>query len=65
MLINQKRKKAFEPQTVGGKTNENAKDCGSSFNIYCKLNKIDGKDKILMYEMCLSDAAKTLVFNVI
>ena len=29
-----------------------------SFNNNCKLNKIDGQGKILMFEMCLSGASK-------
>ena len=50
--------KVFEPQYFGGKNTENAKEFLSSFNNYCKLNKIDGQEKILMFEMSLSGAAK-------
>ena len=41
MVKYHKTKKVFEPQYVGGKTTENAKKYLSSFNNYCKLNKID------------------------
>ena len=51
-------KKVFETQSFEGKNTENAKECSSSFNNYCKLNKIDGQDKMLMFEMWLSGAAK-------
>ena len=50
----------FEPQSFGGKTTENTKNFLSSFNNYCKLNKIDGQKKMLIFEMCLSSAAKCL-----
>ena len=44
--------------TFGDKTSENAKLFLSSFNNYCKLNRIYGLDKMLMFEMCLSATAK-------
>ena len=40
-----KTKKVFEPQYFGGKNTENAKECLSSFNNYCKLNQIDEHEK--------------------
>ena len=46
-------KKVFEPQYFGGKTPETAKEVLSSFNNYCKPNKIDGHEKMLTFEMCL------------
>ena len=58
MVKYHRTKKVFEPQYFGGKTTENAKEFLSSFNNYCKLNKIDGQEKILMFEMSLSGAAK-------
>ena len=58
MVKYHKTKKVFEPQYFGGKNTENAKEFLSSFNNYCKLNKIDGQEKILMFEMCLSGSAK-------
>ena len=53
-----KTKKVFEPQYFGGKTTENAEECLSSFNNYCKLNKIDGQEKMLTYEICFCGTAK-------
>ena len=32
----------------------------SSFKDYCKLNKIDGQENMLMFEMCLAGSAKCL-----
>ena len=58
MVKYHKTKKVFEPQYFGGKTTENEKEFLSSFNNYCKLNKIDGQEKMLMFEMCLSGSAK-------
>ena len=58
MVKYHKTKNVFDPQYFGGKTTENAKESLSSFNNYCKLNKIDGQEKILMFEMCLSGSAK-------
>ena len=58
MVKYHRTKKVFEPHYFGGKTTENAKEFLSSFNNYCKLNKIDGQEKILMFEMSLSGAAK-------
>ena len=58
MVKYHRTKKVFEPQYFGGKTTENAKEFLSSFNNYCKLNKIDGQEKILMFEMSLSGSAK-------
>ena len=58
MVKYHRTKKVFEPQYFGGKTTENEKEFLSSFNNYCKLNKIDGQEKILMFEMSLSGAAK-------
>ena len=45
MVNYHKTKKVFEPQYFGGKTRENAKEFLSSFNNYCKLNKIVGQEK--------------------
>ena len=45
MVKYHKTKKVFEPQYFGGKTTENAKEVLSSFNNYCKLNKIDRQKK--------------------
>ena len=58
MMKYHKTKMVFEPQYFGGKTTENAKKFLSSFNNYCKLNKIDGQEKMLTFEMCLCGAAK-------
>ena len=57
-MVKYRTKKVFEPQYFGGKTTENAKEFLYSFNNYCKLNKIDGQEKILMFEMSLSGSAK-------
>ena len=46
-------KNAFEPPTFRNKTMENACKFLSSLNNCCKLNQIDGQDKIFMFEMCL------------
>ena len=40
-----KMKNTFEPPTFGGKTCQNAKNFLSSFNNYCKLNRIHGQEK--------------------
>ena len=53
-----KTRKSFEPQEFGGKTTENGKDFMTSFNNYCQLNNIDGPEKILTFEMCLTGTAK-------
>ena len=45
MVKYHKTKKVFAPQYFRGKTTENAKECLSSFNNNCKLNKIDGQEK--------------------
>ena len=55
---NNKTRKSFEPQEFGGKTTENAKEFMTSFNNYCRLNNIEGTEKILTFEMCLSGTAK-------
>ena len=39
-----KMKNAFEQPTFGGKTHHNAKEFLSSFNNYCKLNRIQNAD---------------------
>ena len=51
-------KNAFELPTFGGKACENVKELLSSFNKYCKLNRIHGQNKMLMFEMCLRGVAK-------
>ena len=58
MLKFNKMEYVFELPTFGGRTSENAKEFLSSFNNYCKLNRIDGQDKMMMFEMCLSSTAK-------
>ena len=58
MVKYHKTKKVFEPQYFEGKTTENMKEFLSSFNNYCKLNKIDRQEKMLMFELCLSGSAK-------
>ena len=58
MVKYHRTKKVFEPQYFGGKTTENEKEFLSSFNNYCKLNKIDGQEKILMFEMSLFGSSK-------
>ena len=58
MVKYHKTKKVFEAQYFGGKTTENAKEFLSSFNNYGKLNKIDGQEKFIMFEMCFCGAAK-------
>ena len=44
--------------TIKIATTENVKEFLSLFNNYCKLNKIDRQEKMLMFEMCLSGSAK-------
>ena len=58
MVKYHKTKKVIEPQYFGGKNTENAKELVPSFNNYCKLNKIDGQEKMLTFEMCLYGTAK-------
>ncbi len=53
-----KSKRCFEPNDFSGKSSENARDFLSSFVNYCTLNNIEGKERILTFEMCLQGAAK-------
>ena len=53
-----KSRKSFQPTGFSGKTSENAREFLSTFDNYSKLNNIDGEDKLLSFEMCLSGAAK-------
>ena len=53
-----KTRKSFEPQEFSGKITENEKDFMTSFNNYNKLNNVDGAEKILTFEMCLTGTAK-------
>ena len=46
---------AFELSTFRSKTCQSAKDF---LNLHWKLNRIDGQDKMLMFEICLSGVAK-------
>ena len=58
MLKKHKLEKLFKPQRFSGKTAENDEECLSSFNNYCKLNNIDRQEKLLIFEVCRSGAAK-------
>ena len=53
-----KSRKTFHPKEFTGKSSDNARDFLSTFKNYCKLNGIDGEDKLLTFEMCLAGAAK-------
>ena len=53
-----KSRKTFQPKEFTGKSSDNARDFLSTFSNYCKLNGIDGEDKLLTFEMCLAGAAK-------
>ena len=56
-------KNAFELPMLVGKTSENDMEFLSSFNNYCKLNRIQGQDKRLMFEMRLKGTAKCWYFT--